>query len=221
MARKRLFVVGNGRLPFDMSERVDASDHVIRFNEPKQSIGMSGSKTTWLFVANSGKPMQRRLSDPGYPASPIVQAADIVFLVYHPRILRDYFRQPNLLSRLKGRRRDWTDATLTMFGEAGKTVAILPPSFYREGCAELGLPRTMLTQVFPSTGYFGIRYALSHLPPAEWDVEIAGFSWEGWKRHAWADERAWIMRKANERSIRFWATESDEANPNEKEETDG
>jgi hypothetical protein len=50
MARKRLFVVGNGPLPFDMAESVDASDHVVRFNEPKASIGMSGTKTNWLFV---------------------------------------------------------------------------------------------------------------------------------------------------------------------------
>jgi hypothetical protein len=102
--KKRLFVVGNGPLPEDLSARVDASDHVIRFNEPKASIGMSGTKTDWLFLNNTGKPMQRRLADPAYPVSPIVRAADLVFFVYHPRIIRQHVMKPNILSRLKGRR---------------------------------------------------------------------------------------------------------------------
>ncbi|WP_313958393.1 hypothetical protein [Chelativorans salis] len=221
MVRKRAFIVGNGSLPFDMSERVDASDHVVRFNEPKKSIGMSGTKTKWLFVANSGKPMQRRLNDPNYPTSPIVRAADMVFFLYHPTIIRNYFIQPNFLSRLKGRRGDWTQDALAMFGEAGKTVAILPPTYYEEGCAELGLTSAMLTSVFPSSGYFGIRYALERLPAEEWDVEIAGFSWQGWKRHAWGDEQAWVKQKVGERSIRIWSVEKDRADSNEKDKEIG
>lgn len=46
--KKRAFIVGNGPLLMDMSEQVNNSDHVIRFNEPKTSIGMSGTKTTAL-----------------------------------------------------------------------------------------------------------------------------------------------------------------------------
>lgn len=208
--KRRLFIVGNGLLPFDMSERVDASDHVIRFNEPKQSIGLSGTRTDWLFVCNTGDPMRRRLRAPGYPSSPFVQNADLVFLVYHPTIVRKYFIKPNILSRLKGKRTDWTQATLDMFAEAGKTVALLPPDNYKAGCAELGLSAPLLTSVFPSTGYFGIRYTLERLPAAEWDVEIAGFSWQGWKRHAWGNEREWVAQKAKERNIRVWSGDEDD-----------
>ncbi|WP_034657825.1 hypothetical protein [Chelativorans sp. J32] len=221
MTRKRLFIIGNGRVPFDMSEQVDSSDHVVRFNEPKQSIGMTGTKTTWLFVANSGKPMQRRLEDPKYPTSPIVQATDLVFLAYHPQIVRKYFKKPNFLSWLGGRRADWTKAAMAMFAEAGKAVALLPPSNYEAGCAELGLTREMMRSVFPSTGYFGIRYALERLPAEEWDVEIAGFSWEGWRRHAWGDERAWVMRKVEERNIRVWLADDGGANSKERDREDG
>lgn len=202
--KKRLFVVGNGPLPHDLSERVDASDHVIRFNEPKASIGMSGARTDWLFLNNTGKPMQRRLRDPAYAVSPIVQAADLVFFVYHPRIIRQYVLKPNILSRLKGRRANWTGPALEMFGNAGKSVVILASAYYEKACAELGVFDEMLSSVFPSTGYFGIRYALERFPPDAWDVEICGFSWQGWKRHAWGDERAWVERKAKERPIRFW-----------------
>lgn len=209
MAKKRLFIVGNGPLPHDMSERVDASDHVVRFNEPKASIGMSGTKTSWLFVCNTGKPMQRRLNNPNYPSSPIVQAAEMVFLVNHPISVKKYGLQPKFLSRLKGRRAEWTWAALMMYGAAGKMVTVLPPTFYEESCLELGADAAIMLErrTFPSTGYFGIRFALARLPADRWDVEIAGFSWQGWQRHAWADERAWVEKKARERNIRIWLTD--------------
>jgi hypothetical protein len=31
--------------------------------------------------------------------------------------------------------------------------------------------------------------------PEQWTVSLCGFSWEGWKRHAWADERKWVEDK--------------------------
>jgi hypothetical protein len=212
MARKRLFVVGNGVLLEDMSERVDASDAVLRFNEPKASIGMSGTKTTWLFVCNTGKPMKRRLDNPSYPTSPIVQAAELVILASHPIAVEKYAPKLSLLARIKGRRAEWTWACLNMFGNAGKMVAVMPVSDYEAGCRELGLEPSLLLKIrtFPSTGYFGIRYALEQCPADEWDVEIAGFSWQGWQRHAWADERSWLERKVAERNIHIWPAGDDQ-----------
>jgi hypothetical protein len=211
-AKKRLFIVGNGVLLEDMSERVDASDAVMRFNEPKASIGMSGTKTKWLFVCNTGKPMKRRLDDPNYPKSPIVQAAELVVLASHPTAVEKYAPKLSLLARLKGRRAEWTWACINMFGNAGKMVAVMPVSDYEAGCRELGLEPSELLKVrtFPSTGYFGIRYALQQCPADEWDVEIAGFSWQGWQRHAWADERSWLERKVEERNIRIWPAGDDQ-----------
>lgn len=212
MTRKRLFIVGNGVLLEDMSERVDASDAVMRFNEPKASIGMSGTKTKWLFVCNTGKPMKRRLDNPSYPTSPIVQAAELVILVSHPIAVEKYARKESLWARIKGRRDEWTWASINMFGGAGKMVAILPVSEYEAGCRELGLEPSELAErrVIPSTGYFGIRYALEQCPADQWDVEIAGFSWQGWQRHAWADERSWLERKVAERNIHIWPAGDDQ-----------
>ncbi|WP_235912067.1 hypothetical protein [Mesorhizobium xinjiangense] len=206
-----MFVVGNGVLLEDLSERVDASDHVLRFNEPKASIGMSGTRTNWLFVCNTGKPMQRRLNDPKYPKSPIVQAAELVILLSHPTAVEKFGLKPNWWQRVRGRRAEWTWASLMMYGNAGKMIAVLPPNEYEEGCIELGLDPSMVLEnrTFPSTGYFGIRYALARLPADEWDVEIAGFSWQGWHRHTWGDERAWIEQKVNERNIHVWPAGDD------------
>ncbi|HET7411803.1 MAG TPA: hypothetical protein VFJ18_03995 [Pararhizobium sp.] len=202
--RRKLFVVGNGPLPENFAATIDAADKVVRFNEAKQPLSASGTKTDLLFLNNTGKPMQRRLNDPGYIVSPIIRSAGTIVFAYHPTTIAQYLIRPNLLSRLKGRRADWTAAALDMFGGAGKDVLILPPTFYEEGCAELGIPAHAMRKVFPSTGYFGIRYVLREFPAQEWDIDICGFSWEGWKRHAWGNERQWVETLAEERRVRVW-----------------
>jgi len=204
--RKTIFIVGNGPIKDNLSEAVDRADLVVRFNEPKAGKGMSGLKTDLLFVCNSGKPMQRRLSDPNYFASPIVQGASQVILAYHPKIITAYFPQPHMLSRLKGRRGDWTLQAVDAFGEAGKSVLILPPRFYKDGCEVLGIPESVRKEVFPSTGYFGLTYILQHFDPAEWEIILCGFSWEGWRRHAWGDERKWVMDKVEKNILNVIAS---------------
>ena len=148
-------------------------------------------------MANSGKPMQRRLKDPSFLVSPIFQAADELMLTYHPQIIERYFRKPNPLSRLKGRRADWTEASILYFGGAGKEIRIMPPQFYEQGCRDLGLTPDKMGEVFPSTGYFGIWHALQTHSQEDWRIEICGFSWEGWKRHTWADERRWVTNQVD------------------------
>jgi len=201
---KEVFIIGNGPLPHDLSGRVDGAAHVVRFNEPKASIDWSGTRTDWLFVNNSGKPMQRRILSREYAHLPTVQAADFIFFAYHPITIRNYLIKPNFLSRLKGRRADWTLDALEMFGRVNKKVAILPPSYYEEGCDMLGIPERDRRTVFPTTGFFGIRYTLERFAGAEWDIHICGFSWEGWKRHAWNAEREWMLRQVEERNLTFW-----------------
>src|SRR5690606_12146907 len=193
--KKTLIIVGNAPLPRDLSAEVDAADFVVRFNEPKQSIGMSGTRTDLLMLATSSKPMQRRLRDPGFVQTPTFKAAKEVMLAYHPSTIRKYHPRPNFLSRLKGRRGDWTLQTIEVVGSAGKEIRIMPPQFYLAGCKELGVTEENIRKVFPSTGFFGIWYMLEKCPQESWDVKICGFTWEGWKRHAWGDERSWVEQK--------------------------
>jgi hypothetical protein len=199
--RKTAIIIGNGALQRDLSGLVDAADFVVRFNEPKMSIGMSGTRTDLLVLATSSKPMQRRLADPDFVRSPTFLAARLVMLAYHPSIIRKYHPRPNILSRLKGRRADWTAQTIEKIGAAGKEIRIMPPQFYIDGCAELGLSEAGMHSAFPSTGYFGIRHVLQTHARADWQVQICGFSWQGWKRHAWMDERQWVEERVADGSI--------------------
>ena len=188
-------IVGNGPVAEGLAERIDASDMVIRFNEPAGAPDRIGTRTDILFVMNSGKSMQRRVSDPAYLASPAVVEARRIILPYHPSIIARYHPKPNLLSRAKGRKADWTAEAIAMFGAAGKEITVLPAEFYEACCEELEISADERTTLFPSTGLIGIRYALHELgaPPAA--ISLYGFSWQGWKRHAWDRERAWVETK--------------------------
>ncbi len=190
--RKRLVIVGNGPLPRDLSAEVDRADHVIRFNDPKEGVGLSGSRTDQLFMVNSGKAMQRLLDDPAFVQTPLFRAAHEIVLVYHPSIIARYLPGPNLLARLGGRRGDWTARAVAMFGKAGKEIRIMPPQFYRDACQALGVSGEGRNNAVPSTGYLGMWYALKRFPAERWRIEICGFTWAGWKRHAWGDERSWV-----------------------------
>lgn len=192
MTCKTAVIIGNGKLHHDLSRIVDDADFVMRFNAPNLSGGMSGTRTDMLMLAASSKAMQRRLVDPAFLESAAFKAVKEVVLVYHPGIIRKYHPRPNILSRMKGRRADWTMQAIELIGSAGKEIRIMPPQFYLDGCAALGVSGPRMREVFPSTGFLGICHVLSKFPAGEWDVKLCGFSWEGWKRHAWQDERRWV-----------------------------
>lgn len=168
---------------------------MVRFNEPRQPPEMIGTKTDRLMLATSSKQMQDWLRDPSFFESVIFRnAAEIVFAI-HPSIIRQFHPRPNLLSRLKGRRADWTVKAIDVIGLAGKEIRIMPAKLYFDVCAALGITAERMDRVFPSTGFIGIWLALRDFPPEDWNIRICGFGWEGWKRHDWAAERRWIEER--------------------------
>jgi hypothetical protein len=194
-------IIGNGPLPNGLAERIDGCECVIRFNEPPHGVEQAGRRTDLLFLVNSGATMQRRVQDPAYLETAAFEAARRIVLPYHPLIIARYHPKPNPLSRLRGRRADWTAPAIEVFGRADKQVTLLPPQDYDAACAALGIAERERTRLFPSTGFIGLAYAVRRYPPPDWRVKIAGFAWQGWKRHAWEAERAWVEARIAEGSI--------------------
>lgn len=192
---KTLFIVGNGPVGRDMSAEIDSADLVIRFNEPRVSLGMTGTKTDMLMLGTSSKQMEEWIKNPNFINSEIVRNTPEVLFAFHPSIIKRFHHHPNFLSRLKGRRADWTNEAIDYFGRAGKKIRIMPSQDYFSVCDELGIGADRMKEVFPSTGFFGIWLALRKYSLPDWDIKICGFSWEGWKRHDWAAERKWIEEK--------------------------
>lgn len=192
---KTLFIVGNGPVGRDMSAEIDSAELVIRFNEPRVSLGMTGTKTDMLMLATSSKQMEEWIKNPNFINSEIVRNTPEVLFAFHPSIIKRFHHHPNFLSRLKGRRADWTNEAIDYFGRAGKKIRIMPSQDYFSVCDDLGIGADRMKEVFPSTGFFGIWLALRKYSLPDWDIKICGFSWEGWKRHDWAAERKWIEEK--------------------------
>lgn len=202
--KKRLVVVGNADLPRDFSKLIDSADYVLRFNHPRLLNGWSGTKTSCLMMCNSGKPMQEKLKDQSFVDNQFFQAAQLITLVYHPDIMKAYFKQPYLTSRLlKHRRLDWTNQAIKVFGGLGKDIVIKSAQFYLSACAEIGIKGEGLKQWFPSTGYLGIWDCLQRFNLDEWDIFICGFTWQGWKHHAWSAEEQWVRARIAEGACHF------------------
>ena len=195
MARKTAIIIGNGKLERDLSAIVESGQFVMRFNEPNLADEMSGSRTDMLMLAASSKALHRRMIDPAFLENAALKATKVLMLAYHPQVIRKYHPRPNIFQRLGGRRADWTMQTIELMGHAGKEIRIMPPQSYADGCAELGITGPRMRKVFPSTGFLGISYVLANFPASEWDIKLCGFSWEGWKRHDWQNERAWVDEK--------------------------
>lgn len=196
---KRVVIVGNAPIAENLGQAIDGADIVVRFNEPSQTPEKIGERTDLLFVVNSGKSMQARLQNPEWLTSEFVRQAREIVLPYHPSVIAKYHPRPNLLSRLKGRRADWTYQTIEALGALGKPVTVLSASFYEESCRELGISGKELRRTFPSTGFLGIRYCLERYSGCR--LEICGFGWAGWKRHNWEAERRWVAHRIQEGTI--------------------
>ncbi|MGU3576183.1 hypothetical protein ACLBWZ_11650 [Brucellaceae bacterium C25G] len=200
--KKTLVLVGNAPLTADLSDKIDNADYVVRFNDANHPRQLGGTKTDLLMVAATSKHMQKRLQEPDFIELPVFKAAQEIMLPLHPSIIEKYHPKPNILSRLKGRRADWTHQTVDIIG-LYKDIRIMSPQFYMQACAELGIAEKDMKKLFPSTGFLGIWHILQTRNVNEWDVRICGFTWEGWKRHAWDAERQWIEQKINKGRLSF------------------
>jgi len=74
-------------------------------------------------------------------------------------------------------------------------VLMVAAAIFADGCADLSVAGPRMRKVFPSTGFLGICYVLANFPASEWDIKQCGSNWQGWKRHDWQNERAWVEEK--------------------------
>lgn len=191
MHSKTLIIVGNGPIGYDLSKTIDNADYVVRFNQPNNHSGMSGTKTDQLVFATSSKQAWMSLDNQSFLCSKAVTDAQEILFAIHPLIIKKYHPQPNFLSYFFGKRADATYKAINIFGEHGKTVKILPPEFYLKAASALGIQGKKLRECFPSTGFLSIWQHLQYRPE-NMQIKICGFGWKGWKRHPWAQEKQWV-----------------------------
>jgi hypothetical protein len=129
-----------------------------------------------------------------YPPPLGLERAETIVLPLNPIVIRNYHPRPNWIAWLRGQRWESTQAMLEVFGRT-KPVTVFPVDHYERCCEELGIFSESKKQVFPSSGFLATSWLMRKFPNAK--INLFGFSFQGWKRHAWERERQALQSGSN------------------------
>ncbi len=198
----RLAIIGNGKIPPNLRHLANGADHIVRFNQPSLASADQQTRTDLLVISNSSKQTKTILNSPDYLNGPIFKSAKALLFPYDPEIIAKYMPKPNVFSALKGARADLTRLCTQAAEAAGKQHQILDSQTYLNTCAALGIPIKSLGKIFPSSGIMTIHYLVNHCS-SETQIEAYGFGFQGWKRHDWAAEKAYVERLIRDGRLRL------------------
>ena len=189
---KSVSIVGNGPISTNQIDKIDQSDYIIRFNSPPRVNIGSSAKTNLLVISNSSKQTPVLLSDPHYISGTVFQGSEKLLLPYDPTVISMYMPKPNLISRLKGSRADWTELCINAANKHGKDHEILESDYYMNACSLLGFKKKDYFTLFPSSGFLAIIKTIQ-----QWRgnaiINLFGFGFTGWKRHSWNAEQNYVQ----------------------------
>ena len=199
---KIVAIIGNG--PLSEADRlfIGAADIVTRFNlVPEAHINLS-ARTDELFLSCSSKQIGEYLAERRYETDPCFQSASRIVLPYNPSIIAAHMPRPSFLSRLKGRRADWTEVCKKVAARLGKQVVVLSAADYRNACIALGIEGRG-RDFYPSSGYLAVARALNIHDPSTHRIHLFGFGFMGWKKHPWTAEEASIRTMHLQRKLKL------------------
>jgi hypothetical protein len=202
---KRIALVGNGPVSSGLGREIDAHDLVIRFNTATSRC-ITGGRTDVLVMTNTGEPALHFASDPSaIDDAAFVSAAEIWF-PRHPKVIEHALRicPPE-------DRELWQDFSGAIIRHRlhGKPFRYLPARNYwqtEELLRGLGMGHGMQ----PSSGMLVIAdiHRRSKISIYRTELTLYGFTHEGWSRHPWKAERAFIEAAP-------WITKVDSAKTHE------
>ena len=186
-------VVGNAELSQHQRQKIDASDHIIRFNLTPNIANVSNARTSELFLSCSSKQVGSFLSERRFLHDVAFQRAYRIVLPYHPEVISSYMLKPSWLSRLKGRKSDWSDVCIQAAVECNKELEIVSVQTYVDACRILGIDFSR-KDYFPSSGFIATLRALNRWKLQGDCITLFGFGFSGWKKHLWSREREEILK---------------------------
>ena len=188
-------IVGNGELKQADLTAIEQANLIVRFNSPPPSHIYAAAKTDILVLSNSSKQTSRLLGCSQYIKGPIFRQAKSIMLPYHPQIIAKYMPKPNPLSWLKGRRADLTQQCQDLASQHQKPCTTMSAEAYQQACQSLQIEGMGLRSTFPSSGLLAVRHIVD-LHAKRSNIRLFGFGFQGWKRHDWSRERAYIENLA-------------------------
>ncbi|MEE2951274.1 MAG: hypothetical protein VYD57_08465 [Pseudomonadota bacterium] len=184
-----VWLIGNAPVAEDRSRAIDGAEVVVRFNNAFGFGGVTGTRTTHLFLINCGGQAREWLADPNFADRAQAQAAGTILLPIHPA-KDDLYRPP--LTEAERHEPDavnMADAMVLMLRGAGKRVGILPPELFLKACRVIGYERPERGMAAPSTGLIALLWALENF---DLPIVATGFGFDGWPGHRWVAERAFF-----------------------------
>lgn len=183
MQKKIVSIVGNGPLTQPEIDFIEACDIVIRFNLTP-NIGNRNFKTTILYSVCNSKRLGRYIKNKEYQKHCAFINAQKVISAYSPEVIRKYMRPVSLWDKLKGTRPDWTAEYSELCKEYEKEFEYLSLKDFKAACQRLAISGHH-KDFIPSTGFLAILKSLEAYPLANYEISLVGFSFQGWKKHAW------------------------------------
>ena len=185
-------IVGNSALSQRQRKEIDVSDHIIRFNLTPNISNEPSARTTELFLSCSSKQVGSFLSERRFMQDVAFQRADRIVLPYHPEVIASYMLKPSWLSRLKGRKSDWSEVCSRAVVECSKELETVSVQRYLYACRVLGIDCAR-KDYFPSSGFIATLRALDMWQSQKDYITLFGFGFTGWKKHLWTQEKEVIL----------------------------
>ncbi len=184
----KYLLLGNGKIK--PSKRFDGFDAVVQFNHCRHRARVPAAALRWVFLSNTGSPMERNVDILcGLAADPVLRDA-VIIEARSPRFYR--FKRALLwLCRSP----HWQHFTPS---NAGRRLERLWPVQTIDFAASWRLERKMRRAgmpgfMMPSTGMIAFDWVCQRMQPGD-SLHIDGFGWRGWEGHPWEIEQA-MMRK--------------------------
>jgi hypothetical protein len=190
---KSIAIVGNAEPCSALNNEINSSDHIIRFNKPPISNPGEGknTRTDTLVISNSSKQTASLMRDPNYLNGIYFSKANNIIFPYSQAIIKKYMPSPRLTSRLLGRKKDYTHLCIDKCIRNRKQYSILTDHDYLETCKAIGIGKRKLYETFPSSGIMIIHKLVTSLAQGT-PISLYGFTFQGWKKHAWCNEKKCI-----------------------------
>ncbi|MEP2641982.1 hypothetical protein [Roseobacter sp.] len=186
-------IVGNGPLSDKDKRCISEAAHITRFNLTPNLADVDDSRTSCLVIVNRSKQINQYFRDQVYLSHGAFQKAARIVMPYDESIIRDFFPRVTLRDRIKRRLGNWAPIVKDMAEKSGKSFGVLSREDYTGACEALGYEPKNRAGPFPSTGFLAIYKSLSDAETPK-PIDLFGFAFSGWKRHAWSLEEAFVLK---------------------------
>lgn len=197
--RKKIAIVGNAPINYDLSDMIDSCDIVVRFNEYPRWGNHSGRKTDVLCVCNTGTPAEKMSTNRMILNAPFYHSSLEVWFprnedVHQSHIVK-YCAKFNQAKYYK----DLSGMLINSNQLSADQVISFSPELNDTAFNKL-MKVAKWPFIVPSTGFLTMEYILNEPRFSDYDKSLVGFSFRGWRGHPWEAEKAITLDYTHTRS---------------------